>query len=122
MTKKDNCINTDEHVHDCNCEGEDCSCEDHCEAETNIITLDMEDGSQKDFEVLQIINHEGKNYVALAEPDSDTYDVLRFEEVDDALELSIVDDDEEYKAVTEIFNDIFSSEEFDMDMDEEEKE
>ena len=58
----------------------------------------------------------------MAEPDSDTYDVLRFEDVDDALELSIVDDDEEYKAVTEIFNDIFSSEEFDMDMDEEEKE
>jgi len=113
MTTKDN-----EHVHEDHvCEGDDCA----CETESNIITLDMEDGSQKDFEVLQIITHEDKNYIALAELDSSEYDILRFEEVDDALELSIVEDDDEFNAVAAIFDDIFNSEDPDMSIAEDDE-
>jgi uncharacterized protein YrzB (UPF0473 family) len=107
MITKDNMHEHEEHC----CEGEDCTCGEH---ESNIITLDMEDGSQKDFEVLQIINHEGKNYIALAELDSAEYDILRFEEVEDSVELSIIEEDEEFDAVAAIFDDLFNSEDPDM--------
>jgi hypothetical protein len=55
MIDKDNELIHD--GHECDCEGDDCACG---EPEQNIITRDMEDGSQKDFEVAQIINHEGR--------------------------------------------------------------
>ncbi|MDD2597361.1 MAG: DUF1292 domain-containing protein [Candidatus Cloacimonetes bacterium] len=109
MIDKDNELIHD--GHECDCEGDDCACGEH---EQNIITLDMEDGSQKDFEVLQIINHEGKNYIALAELGTAEYDILRFEEVDESVELSIIEDDDEFNAVAAVFDDIFSSEDPDM--------
>ncbi|GAB1468196.1 hypothetical protein MASR2M64_09050 [Candidatus Cloacimonadota bacterium] len=114
---------TDKEKDDCNCgEHHDHSCEcgeDDCDCESNIITLDMEDGTQKDFNVLNIIEHEGKQYVALAEMESVEYDILRFEEVDDNLELSIIEDDAEYNAVADKFDEIFSAEDADLDIDSE---
>jgi uncharacterized protein YrzB (UPF0473 family) len=116
-------IMTDKEKDDCNCgEHHDHSCEcgeDDCDCESNIITLDMEDGTQKDFNVLNIIEHEGKQYVALAEMESVEYDILRFEEVDDNLELSIIEDDAEYNAVADKFDEIFSAEDADLDIDSE---
>lgn len=109
MITTDNDHIHEEHVHDC--EDDDCTCNGH---ESNIITLDMEDGSQKDFEVLQIISHEEKNYIALAELDAEEYDILRFDEVEDAMELSIIEDDEEYNVIAAIFDDLFNSEDPDM--------
>ena len=114
--EKNGCISDAEHNHNCTCEGEDCSCEDHCSEEANIITLDMEDGTQKDFEVLNILDIEGSNYIALAEVGSNEYDILRFVEVEDNLELSIIEDDAEYERVAEKFNELFASEDEDIDM------
>ncbi len=105
-------IMTDKEKQACNCGEEhdhDC-CDDDCNCESNVITLDMEDGTKKDFQVLNIIEHEGKQYVALSEMDSVEYDILRFEEVDDQLELSIIEDDAEYNAVADLFDEIFSAE------------
>jgi len=103
----------------CNCEGEhdhDCECGDDCDCETNIITLDMEDGTQKDFSILNIIEHDGKHYVALAEVGSDEYDIMRFVEVDESIELSIIEDDAEYNAVADIFDELFTAEVEDLDL------
>lgn len=111
---------TDKEKQACDCGqiGEhDCDgCDEDCDCESNIITLDMEDGTKKDFNVLNIIEHEGKQYVALSEMDSEEYDILRFEEVDDQLELSIIEDDVEYNAVADKFDEIFSAEEADLDI------
>ncbi|MCK9558243.1 MAG: DUF1292 domain-containing protein [Candidatus Cloacimonetes bacterium] len=118
MITKDNKLNTEEHVHDCNCEGGDCNCDGgdcDCGNDADIITLDMEDGSKKDFMVLDILQEEGQNYIALSEVGAMEYDILRFEEQDDNLELSIIEDDDEYNRIAEIFNERFSS----MDTDEE---
>jgi len=99
----------------------DCDCNDeNCECESDIITLDMEDGTQKDFTILNILEYNGSQYVALAEEDSEEYDILRFIEVEDSLELSIIEDDAEYNAVAEKFDDLFSSEFEDMELMEEE--
>lgn len=109
MTKKDNCLNNEDEVKNCNCEGDSCECEESCDAESNIITLDMEDGSQKDFMVLDIVNHEGAKYVALAEVGAMEYDILRFEEAEEELELSIIEDDDEYNKIAELFTERFNS-------------
>ena len=98
MTEK-NIGNPEEEQHEC--EGDDCACMD--DDNSRIITLDMEDGSQKDFVALDILTHEGQNYIALSEVGSMEYDVLRFVEVDDSLELSIIDDDEEYEQIADVF-------------------
>lgn len=70
---------------------------------SRVITLEMEDGSEKDFVALDIIHHEGHSYIALSEVDSMDYDVLRFVEADDVLELSIIEDDDEYTKITNLF-------------------
>jgi hypothetical protein len=67
----------------------------------------MEDGSEKDFIALDILEHEGLSYIALSEVDSMEYDVLRFVEVDDAMELSIIEDDKEYDRITDLFKEKF---------------
>lgn len=101
-----------EHGHDCDCENEEC--------ESNTITLDMEDGTQKDFMVLDIVEHEGKKYVALAEVDSMEYDILSMTVKDENVELNIIEDDEEFNLVATKFEELFAQDPND-DEDEEEE-
>jgi len=112
MTKIIGEINmTDKEKHNCNCgEHHEHDCGDDCDCESNTITLEMEDGSTKDFTVLNILEHNGQQYVALSEEGSVEYDILRFVEVDDSLELSIIEDDEEYNTVADKFDELFNSE------------
>jgi hypothetical protein len=107
--EKDNCDcgcedTTGKHEHECDCEGDDCDCG------SDTVTLEMEDGTLKDFSVLEIVQYEGKSYAALAEVDGDQYDILRMEESEDNLELSVIDDEDEYNAVAAIFDELFLDE------------
>lgn len=102
---------TDKEKQACNCgEEHDHDCGDDCDCESNTITLDMEDGTTKDFVVLNVLEHEGQQYVALAEEDSEEYDILRYVEVDEQLELSIIEDDVEYNTVADMFDELFNGE------------
>ncbi len=108
---------TDKEKQNCNCgEHHDHECGDDCDCESNTITLEMEDGTSKDFTILNILEHNGQQYVALAEEDSAEYDILRFVEVDDNLELSIIEDDAEYNAVADKFDELFNSELEDLEL------
>jgi uncharacterized protein YrzB (UPF0473 family) len=103
-----NCDCGDEHGHgtgECNCDDENCDCE------SNTITLDMEDGTQKDFTVLDILEHDGKKYIALAELDSSEYDILGMEVTDETVSLTVIEDDDEFDAVAAKFEELFSREE-----------
>lgn len=109
---KDEATQTGQHVHNCDCDNEDCDCEtDECDCGPNVITLDMEDGTQKDFTLLDTIDLNDKKYLALAEVDSVEYDILRMEVTGDTVELSVIEDDEEFNAVAAKFDELFSSEE-----------
>jgi hypothetical protein len=91
-----NCDCGDEHVHeagDCNCDDENCDCD------CNTITLDMEDGTQKDFTVLDIL-----------EVDSSEYDILGMEVTDETVSLTVIEDDAEFDAVAAKFEELFSRE------------
>lgn len=103
-------VNPETHEHDCTCDDENCDC--------NTITLELEDGTEKEFTVLEMIEHEGKSYMALTEGDSEEYDILRVEGDEEELELVIIEDDAEYNAVAEAFDAIFAEED---DEEEDEK-
>lgn len=104
MVDKDKLLNEDM-IDDC--EGDDCD----CGAEPNIITLDMEDGTTKDFLVLDIMEFEDKHYIALAEVGSDEYDILNFveNEKEETIELNVIDDDDLFDRVAEAFEDRFAA-------------
>ncbi len=84
----------------CDCDDEDCEC--------NTITLELEDGTEKDFTILEMLEHEGKTYMALTEGDSEEYDILRVEGNDEDLELMIIEDDAEYEKVADLFDAAFA--------------
>ncbi len=82
--------------------------EENLENQENIITLDMEDGTQKDFLVLDVIEREGKQYIALAELDSNEYDILSMTVTDDTVELNVIEDDDEFNEIAADFEEHFS--------------
>jgi len=99
----------------------DCDCNDeNCECESDIITLDMEDGTQKDFQVLEVIEFEGSQYIALAEVDSNEYDILRMEVDGDTVELAVIDDEDLFVKVSQKFDELFGAEEDEEDTEDEE--
>ncbi len=104
------------HDHDCDCGNGDCDC---ANGDSNLITLDMEDGTQKDFLVLDILEHEGQKYIALAEVDSNEYDILAMTVVGENVEMNIIEDDDEFNAVAAKFEELFSGTGDDDDDDEE---
>lgn len=87
------------------------------EEELNIITLTDEDGSDKDFEFLDLIDYEGKSYVILlpVEEDEDDDDgmviILEVNEIDEETEEYLsVEDEDIINAVFEIFKERFKDE------------
>ena len=77
----------------------------------------MEDGTQKDFLVLDTLEHEGKNYIALADVETMEYDILNMTLVGETVELNVIEDDAEFEAVAAKFDELFN-----LDDEEEEEE
>ena len=78
------------------------------EEETSIITMTDENGQDVDFEYLDCIEYEGKEYLVLipAEEESNEIVILEVEPVDDELENYLaVESEEVLNAVYEIFKD-----------------
>lgn len=98
---------TDIEKNDCNCDHEDCDCGDDCES--NIITLDTENGPQQ-FEIQGYLEHEGVKYLALSELESSEYDILEMREDGDMFELKDVEDDDLFNTLADLFDDLFASE------------
>ena len=80
------------------------------EEETNLITLTDENGNDVEFEYLDCIEHEGKEYLVLIpnEEDADEIVILEIEPVDEETENYIaVENEDTLNAVYEIFKDRF---------------
>ncbi|WP_033168518.1 DUF1292 domain-containing protein [Clostridium sp. KNHs205] len=114
-----------EHVH-----GHDCGCghdHDH-EHEHMNVTLTLDDGSELECEVLCIFPVGEKDYIALVPADNDGEEegeifLYQFIEHDnDEIELINIENDEEFEAVSEAFDELMDSEEFDEMFDDEEDE
>ena len=96
--------------HECGCGcGHD---HDHEEDfEVQLVTLIDEDGNEQDFEVIEIFEVDGKEYVAIAPPegeeDDDEVMVFRLEVEENGEEtLREIEDDEEWNKVADAYMDM----------------
>jgi uncharacterized protein YrzB (UPF0473 family) len=99
-----------EHNHD-----ENCGCgHDHM---YDLITLTLDDGTEMDCIVLDIFTVDEKEYIALqpVSEEEDSVFLYRFiqEDEDDEPQLINIEDDDEFEAVADAFEEIIDSLEFD---------
>ena len=105
-----------EHEHDgsCSCESED----------DPIITLELDDGQEVECSVLSIFPLEGKQYIALLpisgdeeeedeDSDSEVYLYRYSEDENGEPILDNIEDDDEFEAVSDRFDEILDEEEYD---------
>ncbi|GEM_PF-15836 len=120
---KERYITMSEHEHDCGC---GCG-HDHDHEHMNV-TLTLDDGTDLECEVLCIFPVGEKDYIALIpaekdnEEDGEIYLYQFIEHENDEIELLNIEDDDEFEAVSDAFDELMDSEEFDDMFDEEEEE
>jgi len=81
--------------------------------ESDIITLEFDDGATVECEIMGVFEYEGNDYIALI-PDDDTDDVYIYgyrEVGEDEFEIVDIDDDELFEKVVAEFDAIMESEE-----------
>ena len=97
------------------------------EMDLGIITLTLDDNTELDCAILAIFPVDDKDYIALLplgeEEDDDEVLIYRFiDKGDDAdPEIENIDDDDEYDAAADAFDEILDEMEFDEEDDEEEE-
>ncbi|MDF2541264.1 MAG: hypothetical protein K0S47_982 [Herbinix sp.] len=111
------------HNHD----GHDCGCGHDHDHEHDTITLSLDDGTELNCIVLDIFPVEDKDYIALLPEDAEGEDsevfLYRYIQEDDGEpQLLNIDDDDEFEAVADAFDEILDSQEYDDMFDEEEEE
>jgi len=114
---------THTHEHDENCSGDCSCCNTDCETginpEDTTVTLTMEDDSEVECAVISIYPVGDKEYIALLplDEDGDNKDgevfLYRYTEVDGTPNLDNIDDDAEYEAAADAFDEILDKAEYD---------
>lgn len=110
-----------EHNHNCNCGHEDCNCNE----ETVTVTLTLDNDEEVECAVLVIYTVDDQDYIALLpidengeNEDGEVY-LYRYDEVDGEPELSNIEDDDEYEAAADAFDEWLDKMEFE-ELDDEE--
>ena len=96
--------------------------EDDGDDEVSVITVEMEDGVERECQIIAIFEIEEQDYIALLpteefegvgedeEVEADVY-FYRYDENGDEIELSTLESDEEFNIVREVFEQIIDEEE-----------
>lgn len=81
--------------------------------ETDVITLEFDDGAEIECEIMGVFDYNGKEYIALIPDDgSDDVYIYGYKEVgEDEFELVDIEDDAEFEAVVAEFDKIMMEEE-----------
>lgn len=94
----------------CNCENEienDCACNEH-EEEMEVITLTFDDDTEVDCMVIGVFSVEEKEYIALLPDGEEDILLYKYAELDDEeIELSNIEDDDEFERASDVFYDLF---------------
>ncbi len=104
--------------------GDGCGCGHDHEHEHDTITLSLDDGTELNCIVLDIFTVDDKEYIALqpeeGEEEDDNVFLYRFiQEGDEDPQLLNIDDDDEFEAVADAFEELLDSQEYDDMFDEE---
>jgi uncharacterized protein YrzB (UPF0473 family) len=105
--------------------GDGCGCGHDHEFEHDSITLSLEDGTEINCIVLNIFSVNNNNYIALqpeeGEEDDENIYLYRFIQDDNGEpQLLNIEDDEEFEAVADAFEEFLDEQEFDELFDEDE--
>lgn len=79
------------------------------------VTLDLDDGSQLECQILTIFDVDNQNYIALVPVDNDEEVIFYryFEDEEGNPSLENIDSDDEFHAVSDRFDELLDEEEFD---------
>lgn len=79
------------------------------------VTLDLDDGSQLECQILTIFDVDNQNYIALVPVDNDEEVIFYryFEDEEGNPSLENIDSDDEFDAVSDRFDELLNEEEFD---------
>ncbi len=79
------------------------------------VTLDLDDGSQLECQILTIFDVNNQNYIALVPVDNDEEVIFYryFEDEEGNPSLENIDSDDEFDAVSDRFDELLDEEEFD---------
>ena len=79
------------------------------------VTLDLDDGSQLECQILTIFEIDSQNYIALVPVDNDEEVIFYryFEDEEGNPSLENIDNDDEFDAVSDRFDELLDEEEFD---------
>ena len=79
------------------------------------VTLDLDDGSQLECQILTIFDVDNQNYIALVPVDNDDEVIFYryFEDEEGNPSLENIDSDDEFDAVSDRFDELLDEEEFD---------
>ncbi len=95
-----------------------CGCGHDHEFEHDSITLSLDDGTELNCMVLDIFTVDGKEYIALqpeeGEEEEDNVFLYRYiQEGDDDPQLLNIEDDDEFEAVADAFEELLDAQEYD---------
>ncbi len=113
-----------EHEHDCGC---GCGHDHEHDHDHMNVTLTLDDGTDLECEVLCIFPVGEKDYIALVpaerdeEEDGEIFLYQFIEHENDEIELLNIEADDEFEAVSDAFDELMDSEEFDDMFDDEEE-
>lgn len=79
--------------------------------EDQFLTLEWEDGSEVECEIIDEIELDGKNYIALLPKDEDQAIIFTYKEIDGEMELGNLEDDE-FDKVSDAFMANYDDDEF----------
>lgn len=102
-----------ENKEDCQCGSDECGCQEEA-----TVTLSLDDGSEVECAVIAIFPAAQKQYIALLPLESEDEEegevfLYRFTELEDGeIQLDNIEDDDEYEAVADAFDEILDEEEF----------
>jgi len=86
--------------------------EEGLEFSADLITLEDEDGAEHTFELVDTLDHKGESYVALIPADIMEEDqnlvIMKIVEEDGEDILELIEDDDEYEEISDIFVDRLS--------------
>lgn len=102
-----------EHKHNCDCGSENCNCHE----EEVTVTLTLDNDEELECVVLTIFDVGERSYIALLPNDDDNEDgdvfIYRYAEIDGEPTLDNIEDDDEYEAAADAFDEWLDSLEYD---------
>ncbi len=85
--------------------------EDHHNDNKKIMYLTLEDGSELKCEVVVELEVDGKEYIVLLPEGGERVFLYKYKETDEGPELSIIEDDNEFDKVAEVYEEMMEEQE-----------